>query len=71
MVAIEDLFDALTPTRPYKKPWPTQTALDYIADGAGKQFDPDLVTAFLACRDKVEQIKLQFWEPESPEQPMS
>jgi putative two-component system response regulator len=71
IVAIVDVFDALTSTRPYKKPWPTQTALDYIADGAGKQFDPDLVTAFLACRDKVEQIKLQFWEPESPEQPMS
>ena len=65
IAAIVDVFDALTSARPYKQPWPTQKALDYITDGAGKQFDPDLVTAFLQCREQVEQIKLQFWEPDA------
>lgn len=46
IVAVADVFDALTHTRPYKKPWPPGVAADYIAGLAGVQFDPAVVGAF-------------------------
>ncbi len=45
--AICDVFDALTSKRPYKEPWPTEDALAEIESQAGKQFDAELVDAFL------------------------
>jgi putative two-component system response regulator len=48
IVAVVDVFDALTHERPYKSAWPVTRALDEIAAGAGTQFDPQVVEAFLA-----------------------
>jgi putative two-component system response regulator len=48
LVAIADVFDALTHTRPYSPaPLPIDDAIKLIAQGAGTQFDPELVDAFL------------------------
>jgi len=46
--AIADAFDAMTNDRPYRPALPVEQALAAIAEGAGTQFDPELVDAFLA-----------------------
>jgi two-component system response regulator RpfG len=46
IVAIADIFDALTSQRPYKEPWPVDDAVTYIIEQAGKQLDPACVAAF-------------------------
>lgn len=43
IVALADVFDALTSTRPYKKAWPVAEAVNFIKEQAGKHFDPQLV----------------------------
>jgi hypothetical protein len=48
IVAVVDVFDALTHDRPYKQAWPVEQALEHIAAGAGTQFDPRVVDALLA-----------------------
>jgi cyclic di-GMP phosphodiesterase len=47
IVAIADVFDALTHTRPYKPAWPVEDAVEEIHRLSGKQFDPQAVNAFL------------------------
>jgi hemerythrin-like metal-binding protein len=44
--AIADVFDALTSTRPYKKPWPIDEAIEWIHQQSGAHFDPAAVTGF-------------------------
>jgi putative two-component system response regulator len=51
LMAVADVFDALTTNRPYKKAWPSTEALDYIVGRAGLQFDPVVVAALQALRD--------------------
>lgn len=46
IVAVADVFDALTHERPYKQAWPVADAVDEILSQAGRQFDPRVVTAF-------------------------
>lgn len=50
IVAVADVFDALTHARPYKSAWPIEEALAEIRKGIGTQFDPDVVEAFLSVR---------------------
>jgi putative two-component system response regulator len=45
--AVADVFDALTSERVYKKAWAVDDAVRYIARGAGTQFDPTVVEAFM------------------------
>jgi len=42
-----DVFDALVSRRPYKEPWEPLRAAQEIENGAGTQFDPTVVPAFL------------------------
>jgi response regulator RpfG family c-di-GMP phosphodiesterase len=46
IVAVADVFDALTHERPYKEAWPMEKAVREIVDQAGRQFDPQLIDAF-------------------------
>ena len=47
VVAIVDVFDALTNERPYKAAWPLDQAMEEIANQEGQQFDPTIVRGFL------------------------
>lgn len=46
IVAVADVFDALTSERPYKRAWTQEAALEEIHAQAGRQFDPEVVAAF-------------------------
>ena len=56
IVAIADVFDALTSVRPYKEAWSIDKALEYVQQESGKHFDPELVTAMLSMRGLLEKI---------------
>ncbi|MDR3567737.1 MAG: response regulator [Syntrophobacteraceae bacterium] len=66
MVAICDVFDALTSRRPYKEPWHPSDAFDEIRAGSGAAFDPKLVDCFLKCRldliDVIENLQDEIKE---------
>jgi HD-GYP domain-containing protein (c-di-GMP phosphodiesterase class II) len=47
VVAVADVFDALTHPRPYKDAWTVNEAVSEILDQRGRQFDPDAVDAFM------------------------
>ena len=57
IVAVADVYDALTSARPYKKAWKSADALDYIRSQRGKHFDPGLADAFLGISDKVLEVQ--------------
>jgi hypothetical protein len=48
IVAVADVFDALTHERPYKHAWTAEAAVSEILSQAGRQFDPGVVEAFSA-----------------------
>jgi putative two-component system response regulator len=50
IVAIADVFDALTHERPYKEAWPIEKAVAEITGQSGKHFDPQIVEAFLTVQ---------------------
>ncbi|MBS1246465.1 MAG: divalent ion tolerance protein CutA, partial [Proteobacteria bacterium] len=60
IVAVADVFDALTSERPYKHAWSIQDALQYLQAEQGRHFDPACVQAFLAQFDKVLKIRQQL-----------
>lgn len=60
IVAIADVYDALSTERPYKRAWPEEKVLNFIASGAGSHFDPELVKLFLANLDDIKAIRAQF-----------
>jgi len=64
IVAISDVFDALTSIRPYKKPWSFEEAMDYIIKEKGEHFDPMLVDLFVQNTAHVREIFEQFKEDE-------
>ncbi|HSZ13209.1 MAG TPA: HD-GYP domain-containing protein [Solirubrobacteraceae bacterium] len=53
IVAVADVFDALTHARPYKPAWPVKQARARIERASGSQFDPRVVAAFLAVHAQV------------------
>lgn len=59
IVAVADVFDALTTARPYKRTWPTDEALAFLGAGAGRRFDPACVAALVAHAPEAELIRLQ------------
>lgn len=53
IVAIADVFDALSHKRVYKEAWSIEDAFLEIQNCASKQFDPELVEAFMYCKDRI------------------
>ncbi len=56
IVAIADVYDALTCERPYKKSWSHEQACAEILKGSGSHFDPALVEAFKECSEEFKDI---------------
>ncbi len=54
ILAIADVFDALTHDRPYKEAWPVDRALGEIQSQRGRQFDPDVTDAFLSVQANID-----------------
>ncbi|AEF53699.1 HD domain-containing phosphohydrolase [Marinomonas posidonica] len=64
IVALADVFDALTSERPYKKAWSVEQTMDLIVEQKGKHFDPTLVELFEKILPEILVIKQEFSEPE-------
>ena len=62
VVAICDVFDALTSRRPYKEPWPPNEAIDEIRACSGTAFDPKLVDCFLKCQSDLLDVMMSLKE---------
>jgi putative two-component system response regulator len=60
IVAVADVFDALTSERPYKEAWPVDRACDLLQNGRGSHFDPECIDAFFSVFDQVEKIRLRY-----------
>lgn len=57
IVAIADVFDALTSERPYKNAWSVEEAVAEIEKGSGSHFDPEVVDAFMKSLPKILEIR--------------
>lgn len=60
LMALADVFDALTCHRIYKKPMSIEQATQILTEGRGTHFDPDVVDAYLACRERFTDIAMRF-----------
>jgi len=60
IVAVADVYDALTSRRPYKKKWTHEQAISFIIEKSGKHFDPECVRALRAAQDAIINISLQY-----------
>jgi len=60
VVAVADVFDALTSERPYKQAWEMARAVEYLRLGRGSHFDPDCVDAFLTGWKDVMAIRERY-----------
>jgi response regulator RpfG family c-di-GMP phosphodiesterase len=60
IVAVADVFDALTSRRAYKEAWPVDRALAMLESEAGRQFDPDIVAAFQRALPRILDVYEQF-----------
>lgn len=66
ILAIADVFDALTSVRPYKKAWPIEEAITEIKRTSGTHFDPALVEVFLRCLPEIIEVKHHFEDDLAP-----
>jgi putative two-component system response regulator len=62
IVAIADVFDALTSIRPYKRAWSEEEAVDYLLQQKGKHFDPALVDLFVAQLPAIRTVCTRWAE---------
>jgi len=60
IVALADVFDALTSKRPYKEAWSIEKTLNLIEEESGKHFDPSVVRVFIDNLDGVLKIKESY-----------
>ena len=64
ITALADVFDALSSVRVYKPAWSEEDVLKEIHQGAGSQFDPEVVEAFLDIFEVIRSIRGRY--PEAP-----
>lgn len=64
IVAVADVFDALSSKRPYKDPFPREKCFDILREGRGTQFDPAVIDAFFDCSEEIVEIQLLLMDEE-------
>jgi len=64
MVAVADIFDALTSVRPYKEAWTNEESFALLHELAGRTLDAECVEALIAEREEIERIQARFHEHE-------
>jgi putative two-component system response regulator len=60
VVAVADVFDALTMKRPYKEAWPMDLVLATVREGAGTHFEPAMIAAFESILPKMMTMKADW-----------
>ena len=68
IVAVADVYDALTSRRSYKKPWDPQDAFNEIVKNAGTQFDINVIEAFKSAYDKIEEARQRYADKDTVEE---
>lgn len=64
IVAVADVYDALTSRRSYKNAWDPKAAYDEIVRSSGTQFDPRVVEAFVAAYDQIDAARRKYADEE-------
>ena len=64
IMAVADVFDALTSPRVYKPAFPLEKALSILEEGKGTQFDPKCIEVFMESMDEV-KVVMRKYNPES------
>lgn len=62
IVAVADVFDALTASRPYKKAWTVEAAANLIRESSGSHFDPEVVEHFEKCFLAIIEIRNNYMD---------
>ncbi len=70
IVAIADVFDALTMKRPYKEAWSVEDAVAEIRKSSGSHFEPKLVDLFFDIEGKIYSLK-EEWDAKEKEQELA
>jgi putative two-component system response regulator len=60
IVAVADVFDALTSARPYKPAWEIPRAVEYMRQNRGSHFDPACVDAFFSRWEEALEVRDRF-----------
>jgi putative two-component system response regulator len=60
IVAIADVFDALSMKRPYKDAWPVEKSIEFLKEGSGQHFDPELLAIFIRILPSILKIKAEW-----------
>lgn len=66
IIAVADSYDAMTSDRPYRIGLPIEQTERVFESSAGRQWDPDVIEAYFACRDDIRVLCQQF----SPDDPL-
>ncbi|MDB5341527.1 MAG: hypothetical protein JWN70_7146 [Planctomycetaceae bacterium] len=57
IIAVADSFDAMSSDRPYRAGMPLEKVESIFQQGSGKQWDPNVVNAFMRCKEKLSEIR--------------
>jgi HD-GYP domain-containing protein (c-di-GMP phosphodiesterase class II) len=60
LVALADVYDALSSKRTYKERWEEDRVLEVIKTASGKSFDPSMVETFFSCLDTIHSIAERY-----------
>jgi len=61
IVAVADVFDALTSKRPYKKAFPFEESFNIVIEGRGKHFDPYIIDTFIKHKTNIYELYKSLW----------
>ena len=69
ILAVADAYDAMTSDRPYRKGMPLEKVDAILRDGAGKHWDPAVISAYFRVKEDIEAICSQDRAQRTPNQP--